>query len=156
MIIYDLICDEEHRFEGWFGSADDFHRQDEGGLLSCPLCGTSKVTRVPAPLHIGKGSSPRAEREQVPAQADAQAGGAQHVINMQTAMLAKLVDYVMKNTEDVGEKFSEEARRIHYKEAPERQIRGRASSDEVAELREEGIEVMALPVSVPEDRGSTH
>jgi hypothetical protein len=74
--------------------------------------------------------------------------------NFRSALLAKLVDYVVKNTEDVGKDFAEEARKIHYGESPERKIRGTASNQQVTELRDEGIEVVALPVTIP--AGKSH
>lgn len=157
MIVYDLICDSDHRFEGWFGSADDYRRQAAEHLLSCPLCGSGKVTKLPSAAYINKGAAERPSRGRpVAADAREKIEAHQHVVNMQTALLAKLVEYVVKNTEDVGSRFPEEARKIHYNETPERQIRGQATTREVTELRAEGIEVMPIPVPIPSDRGNSH
>jgi len=155
--IFDLICANDHRFEGWFSSAADFERQRDGGLIACPLCGDSKVVKVPSATYVNTGASDRAPRAPS-ASENAEEGETNparvQYANLRSAVLAKVVEYVVKNTVDVGEAFPEEARRIHYGEAPERRIRGTASPKEVAELRDEGIDVVPLPVTVPVD--NTH
>ena len=137
MKVLNLRCVQDHRFEGWFASGDDFESQMERGLVECPLCGDKDIERLP--------SAPRlnvlALREQpgaAPATSDAG-------IQLQTLWM-RAVQHVMANTEDVGERFPEEARRIHYGEVEERGIRGRASREDADALREEGIEFMAMPV----------
>lgn len=157
MKIFDLICANDHRFEGWFSSAADFERQRDGNLIACPLCGDSKVVKVPSATYVNTGASDRAPRassvpEAVP-EGETTPARVQYA-NLRSAVLAKVVEYVVKNTVDVGEAFPEEARRIHYGEAPERRIRGTASPKDVAELRDEGIDVVPLPVTVPAD--NTH
>ena len=149
MIIFDLGCSNNHRFEGWFDSNEDCERQIGSKVVACPLCGSANVTRVPHASHIKSGA-----REPAP-RADAAAGGEQQYANVGAEVLAKVVEHVLNNTEDVGAGFPEEARKIHYREAPERRIRGTASRDEVDALRDEGIDVVALPV--PAHRlGKTH
>ena len=138
--VFNLRCAQEHAFEGWFGSAEDFDTQQQRGLLSCPLCGSSTVSKAPSAPYIGSGalapSTPAAVAKQpaaMPTPAQLQ------------AMFVKMAREVAANTEDVGERFAEEARRIHYDEAPERGIRGVASRDEAKALEDEGIAVMPLP-----------
>ena len=148
MIVYNLGCANDHRFEGWFSSADDFDRQTTSKLLSCPLCGNGHISRLPNAPYVNT-----AEKPAEPAQPTK--GVPHQYANVGAELLAKLVDKVIETTVDVGRAFPEEARKIHYGEAPERQIRGVASTKEVEALRDEGIEVVALPVP-PHRLSKTH
>ncbi len=139
MKVLNLQCIHGHGFEGWFASEDDFLGQQERGLLECPVCGETGVAKLPsAPrLNLGAAKEPAAAPKQdVVAAPDAA---------MQAAWL-KMVRHVMAHTEDVGERFAEEARKIHYGESEERGIRGQASREETEALLEEGIGVLPLPV----------
>lgn len=141
MIVFDLGCDNDHRFEGWFASSEDFERQQKDNLLSCPLCGSPHINRLLTAARLNTG---RAE----PPAHDERAGdrkSAQYA-NFDAARMLKLISRIVENTEDVGRAFPEEARKIHYQESPERHIRGTASPQEVDALRDEGIEIVALPV----------
>ena len=140
MIVYNLTCGNDHRFEGWFASAADFERQQQATELTCPMCGSTEVNKGLHAPYINSGSAPLSPRREQPAR-----DAAGQYINISDEV-TKLVEHLIANTEDVGNEFPEEARKIHYREAPERKIRGHASQDEVAELREEGIEVVAVPV----------
>ncbi len=133
MKVLNLGCAHEHRFEGWFASDDDFTSQHERGLVECPLCGDKSIVRLPsAPrLNVSK------QRDAVVVH-DAQ--------SQRQSRWMQAVRQLMDNTEDVGERFPEEARRIHYGEIEQRGIRGRASAEDTEALREEGIEVLALAV----------
>jgi hypothetical protein len=135
MKVLNLRCAANHGFEGWFASEDDFAAQLAGTGVACPLCGSTEITRLPsAPrLNVGRHVGPEAEPAQ-PVQ-----------MTLQSQWL-KVVRQVMNSTEDVGDRFAEEARRIHYGEVEERGIRGRASSKDAEALREEGIAVVALPL----------
>lgn len=136
MKVLDLRCTQGHRFEGWFASDDDLAAQRERGLLACPLCGDVDVQRLPSAPRLNRSSSssrPTETTHALPAPDDPQ------------AKWLRAVRKVMANTEDVGERFPEEARRIHYGEVPARGIRGQASPGEAQSLADEGIEVMALP-----------
>ena len=137
MKVLDLKCGQQHAFEGWFASEDDFQAQLADGQVACPLCGDTGVAKMltAARLNLGRRSEPPTPSHAVVA---APAGHA-----LQAAWM-KAVREVMANTEDVGERFAEEARRIHYGETEERNIRGRASQEETAALLDEGIEVMPL------------
>ncbi|MGH8633930.1 MAG: DUF1178 family protein [Burkholderiales bacterium] len=140
MIVFDLGCENSHRFEGWFASNEDFERQIGRKLVTCPLCGTPNVSRLPHASHIRPGGKERAGR------AEPAATAAQQYANMGSEVLTRLVEHIVANTDDVGAEFPEEARKIHYRESAERRIRGTASREEVDSLRDEGIEVVALPI----------
>ena len=142
MKVLNLCCAQQHRFEGWFGSEDEFSRQLAGSEIACPLCGDTQATRLPSAPHIGAGRSAGQER---PGDAVAVPPQASTEVTLQSQWL-RAMRRVMNSTEDVGERFPEEARRIHYGEVEERGIRGRASREDADALREEGIEVMALPI----------
>lgn len=151
MIVFDLGCENQHRFEGWFTSNEDFEQQLGNKLVTCPLCGNAGVVRLPHASHIRTGAKDRAR---APGAAPAAAGRQQYA-NVGTEILARLVEHIVENTEDVGPAFPEEARKIHYREMPDRRIRGTASREEVEALKDEGIEVVALPI--PAHRlGKTH
>lgn len=141
MIVFDLGCDNDHRFEGWFASSDDFERQKKDRLLSCPLCGSTHINRLLTAARLNTGrAEPSAQDER------ADDGKSAQYANFDAARMLKLISHIVENTEDVGRAFPEEARKIHYRESPERHIRGTASPQEVDALRDEGIEIVALPV----------
>lgn len=149
MIVFDLRCAKSHRFEGWFASADDFEQQKGRGLLTCPVCASAEVEKLPS-SKIKRASEPERQLP-VPAQSQAPAPAAKPV-DQQRQMMA-FIEHVLKNTEDVGPRFAEEARKIHREESPERAIRGTATAKETQELLEEGIPVMPIPVP---PRGDMH
>jgi hypothetical protein len=135
MKVLNLRCAHDHRFEGWFASDDDYHSQRERGLVECPLCGDAAIERLP--------SAPRLNLAAAKAEAQQQVISAPQL----QSMWMQAVRHVLAHTEDVGERFAEEARRIHYGEADSRGIRGKASREDTEALLEEGIEVM--PLSIP-------
>jgi hypothetical protein len=135
MKVLNLRCAHGHGFEGWFASEDEFQGQLARGLVECPLCGDRAVSKMPSAPRLNLGAAPEAGREVMTAP-DAQ---------MQAAWM-KMVRHVLANTEDVGERFAEEARRIHYGESEERGIRGQASPEETEALTQEGIGVLPLPI----------
>ena len=143
MKVFNLQCSAHHLFEGWFASDEDYASQVERGLLECPLCADKTVRKLPsAPrLNFGAVEAPQAgastEKQAVVASDPAQA--------LQAAYL-QLARRIVSETEDVGERFAEEARKIHYGETEERGIRGQASREETEALMEEGITVMPLPL----------
>ena len=175
MKVLDLQCGQHHVFEGWFGSEDDYQGQLARGLLTCPMCGDAQVTKkLSAPrlnLHTTRG-----ERDAKPASTQAPSANAKHaaeeaaapiaadassnhvpalpslqeVANLEPAQLQaallKMVRHVVANTEDVGDSFPEEARKMHYGETEARNIRGHATPEETEELIDEGIAVMPLPL----------
>lgn len=149
VIVFELGCENNHRFEGWFASGEDFEQQLERKFVACPLCGNANVVRVPHASHIKKAGGKDRER------APRTAGSSQQYANVGVEVLTRLVEHIVENTEDVGASFPEEARKIHYRESPERRIRGTASREEVEALKDEGIEVVALPIP-PHRLGKTH
>ncbi|HNU10529.1 MAG TPA: DUF1178 family protein [Rubrivivax sp.] len=141
MKVVDLRCGNGHGFEGWFGSEREFLQQSEAGLLECPLCADRSVSRLPSAPRLNLSGA----RPPAPA-ADAEKPAGPPAENDLQAAWMRAVRQLMIQTEDVGERFAEEARRIHYGETPQRGIRGRTSADERAALADEGIEVVAIPI----------
>ena len=134
MKVLNLRCENGHGFEGWFASDDDFMEQNGRGLVECPMCGDKVIGRMPT-----------APRLTLSGQREAPAPAEPTSVDMQAAFL-QAVRQMMANTEDVGERFPEEARRIHYGEAEQRGIRGEATPGERQALLEEGIEVVPIPI----------
>ena len=152
MKVYNLACPLDHHFEGWFASEEDCVTQQGKGMLACPVCDSTEITRMPSAPHIAKSSS----TELTVSQADSSnlsgdvvaLTGADHShleARVQAAFLQGMRE-LMGKSEDVGTSFAEEARKIHYKESPERSIRGQTTLDEAEALREEGIDVLAMPM----------
>jgi len=149
MKVFDLNCDHDHRFEGWFASAEAFADQQERKLIECPVCGSHVVRKIPAASRLnlsGTQAPARPERRGDGAAPPPEAERAQMNPAQIQALFMKMTRRIMETTEDVGERFAEEARRIHYSEAPGRAIRGSTSQEEAVALRDEGIEVYAIPV----------
>lgn len=143
MILYDLTCPEEHRFESWFRNSGAVEKLIKAGQVVCPVCGSKKVQKAPMAPLIGKGGIGKSTEEGVPAKPRngelvAAVEKAAHAIN-------QLREVIEKNFEHVGGKFPEEARRIHYGEAKKRGIYGEASEQDTRALLDEGIEVHPIP-----------
>jgi hypothetical protein len=138
MKVFNLGCAQDHRFEGWFASAEAFESQRERGLVECPVCGDQSVRRLPSAPRLNLSSAGR----------DAPKAGEAGALTPEKvqALWLRMARHIRENTEDVGERFAEEARRIHYRDAPNRGIRGIATREEAAELAEEGIEVFSFPM----------
>lgn len=141
MKVFDIQCSHGHIFEGWFASENDFQGQSVRGLVECPFCGDNQVQkRLSAPRLNAKSNQKKASL----------AVNTQSAAQLPTEKAQKvwmeLVNNVFRNTEDVGENFAHEARRIHYGEAPERGIRGQTTTEQAQELQDEGIEIMSLPL----------
>ena len=148
MKVLNLRCEGGHGFEGWFGSEDDFQAQSARGLVACPMCGDGQITRLPsAPrLNLSGARAPALVNQPQDGPRNATPGPAGPPSPEVQALWMKAVQQVLQNTEDVGERFPEEARRIHYGESELRGIRGQASAEDRAALADEGIEVMPLPL----------
>ena len=170
MKVFNLACRQDHRFEGWFASSDAFDDQQARQLIECPVCASHEVRKMPAAprlnlSHHGAESS-RASREAAiqaraiteqaaEAKASTRASGQaappadpaqKENLERAQALYMMIARRLVESTEDVGSQFAEEARRIHYNEAPERAIRGQATPDEAEALRDEGIEVFSMPL----------
>jgi len=152
MKVYNLACPLDHRFEGWFASEEDCLAQQDKGMLACPVCDSTEITRMPSAPHIAKSTSTdlaisKTESASLSGDVVALTGNDHSHLEaqVQAAFLKGMRD-LMGRSEDVGSSFAEEARKIHYKESPERSIRGQTTLDEAEALREEGIEVMAMPM----------
>jgi hypothetical protein len=168
MKVLNLRCSAEHRFEGWFGSQADYLAQIEKNLVACPLCGDTQVQRLPSAPHVVTSHTRAASiaHESAGAHQAPSLRGADGVVephpsessSRQTAHALQVdpqavqaawmqaVQHVIKHTDDVGPRFAEEARRMHYGEVEERPIRGQATPVEARSLREEGIDVASLPM----------
>lgn len=137
MIRYDLVCESGHEFEGWFPGSDACDKQLGKGLVDCPECGSKKVRKALMAPSVTPKQNRRADGGAAKKQAMAFAA--------QQAKLAALREHVEQNFENVGERFPEEARRIHYGETEKRDIYGEASLEDAKELVDEGVEVAPLP-----------
>ena len=157
MIRYNLRCERDHAFESWFQSSSAYESQEKRKLVNCPVCGTTKVERaIMAPQIVSK----RGREDAAPAPAattttEVTAPASTPLMMAQErelrAKLKELRDHIVKNADNVGERFPNEARKMHYGDIEHRPIYGEASPDEARALIEEGVEVSPLPV-LPEDR----
>lgn len=150
MIVFDLQCGDGHRFEGWFGSSEDFEDQRARGLLSCPTCGGAEVSKAPmAPAVPAKGN---ARQEVLPPEPPHQQQLANTPlppkVQKALAALAKAQAEALKNSTWVGDKFADETRKMHYGERDEAPIHGQATLAEAKALIDEGVPVAPLPFPV--------
>ncbi len=150
MKVLNLQCSHQHAFEGWFASEDDFQGQLARGLVTCPLCADPDIQKMPSAPRLNLSATtcaPSVSREVSVPVADS---GSQQVVapggQAGQAEFLRALRHVLANTEDVGGRFADEARAMHYGDAEQRSIRGQASRAEAIELIEEGIEVMPLPL----------
>lgn len=150
MIIFDLSCEQEHRFEGWFQNAAAFEQQQKDGLIACPQCNSPRVRRIPSAVLIA-GQKSSVDSEPAVSAANGEEIIAPSSRTQAMALYRQLTQVMEALSEDVGTSFAEEARRMHYQEIPERPIRGRTSDDEFSALQEEGIAVLRLPKIREED-----
>jgi hypothetical protein len=160
MIRYNLRCERGHAFESWFQSSAAYESQEKRKLVNCPACGSAKVERaIMAPQIVSKKGRDRDKEAPVPvaaaAPADTTASASTPLLMAQErelrAKLKELRDHIVKNADNVGERFPNEARKMHYGDIEHRPIYGEASPDEARSLIDEGIEVSPLPV-LPDDR----
>lgn len=158
MKVLDLHCPHGHLFEGWFASEDDFQGQLQRKLVLCPVCGHSDITKRLSAPRINLGAKPAA----LPPAAEPAAAAmpspsmppeAREQLQAMQAAWLKWSRQVAQQTEDVGERFADEARRMHYGETDERAIRGKASPEQAMQLLDEGIAV--LPLALPEGSKET-
>lgn len=138
MKVLDLQCAQQHVFEGWFASEDDFLAQCQRAIIGCPVCGSASISKRLSAPRLNLSNS----REPVP---QPPASNVTTQETMQAAWMSA-ARRLLADTDDVGSRFAEEARKIHYGEVPERGIRGRATPDETDALLDEGIAVLQLPL----------
>jgi hypothetical protein len=157
MIRYTLRCERGHGFESWFQSSSAYETQEKRELVNCPVCGSAKVERaIMAPQIVSKKGRDIAAPAPAPTPAaDVTAPTSTPLMMAQErelrAKLKELRDHIVKNADNVGERFPNEARKMHYGDIEHRPIYGEASPDEARSLIDEGVEVSPLPV-LPEDR----
>lgn len=149
MKVLDLQCAHQHVFEGWFASEDDFHSQLERGLVSCPLCGEQRIEKKLSAPRLNLRAA-KQDAEPSPARGVAMSNHPAHaeLVELQARML-KAMREIVASTEDVGERFAEQARAMHHGEMERRNIRGNATPEVALELIEEGVDVMPLPLLPP-------
>lgn len=140
MKVLNLRCANGHGFEGWFASDDEFMTQNGRGLIECPLCADKIISRMPSAPRLNLSG------QRDPARPTEPAAAASPPPQQLQAQWMQAVRHMLEHTDDVGERFPEEARRIHYGEVAARGIRGQATAEQRRELLEEGIEVMSLPI----------
>jgi hypothetical protein len=168
MKVLNLQCTHQHSFEGWFASEDDFQNQLSRGMIECPMCADKSVQKLPSAPRLNLGGRPSGQ--DLPAQGNHTSSSRAVALSSaqgshddtavtgaslgrgpaEQAAFLKALRHVMAHTEDVGGRFAEEARRMHYGEQEARSIRGQTSAREAVELIEEGIDVMPLPAAVKE------
>jgi len=159
MIRYNLVCARGHEFESWFANSAAYDKQAKRGLVACPLCGSTKVEKAIMAPRLARAERPIdvPEAPAAPAPAPAAPGAPAPVAMISPqerelrSKLRELRDHLTKNAENVGRKFPETARKMHYGEIEHRSIYGEASPQEAKELHEEGIEFHPLPV-LPDER----
>lgn len=144
MIKYRLSCSAGHEFESWFRAIGDYDTQWQSGLILCPICGSKEITKQPMAPAVLTGRGP----ERLP-----QPSGPRGSDSAEAAMLGALRAFkqnLVENSEDVGSRFADEARKIHFGEAEERRIRGNSTAEEAKEMLEDGVPFGILPL-LPED-----
>ena len=161
MIKYALICEADHEFESWFPDSASYDKQVKRGLVACPLCDSVKVSKAIMAPNVARKDQDRAiaaDNDDVPTPAAAAAAPQVQDIALLDeqqqqlrGMIRELHEKIVANTDDVGENFPEEARKMHDGETPARSIRGKASFEEARELLEDGIPVLPIP-DLPEER----
>jgi hypothetical protein len=155
MIHYNLRCERGHAFESWFQSSSAYESQEKRKLVNCPACGSAKVERaIMAPQIVSKKSRDRAAPAAAPSTEVTTPSSTPLMMAQERELRAKLKelrDHIVKNADNVGERFPNEARKMHYGDIEHRPIYGEASPDEARSLIEEGVEVSPLPV-LPDDR----
>jgi hypothetical protein len=163
MIVFNLSCSQHHHFDGWFRSSEDYERQSAQSLIECPMCGGKEIAKhLSAPrINVGptNNGGETVSGEFAGNRRGEVASGTQDVVgvaaipSLQAHMLKQFKQFVLTNTENVGGDFAETARKMHYGEESQRNVRGRISMEDAQALREEGIETVGLPPGIFLDEG---
>jgi hypothetical protein len=136
MKVYNLQCEDGHSFEGWFRSEDDFISQNKKGLFSCPICENTTISRIPSAAHIQSNKTK-------------DSGANNKTISYEVQKkLVEVAKQILKDSENVGNRFAEEAKKIHRNESEMRSIHGTATIKESQELKDEGIDILTLPLDI--------
>lgn len=147
MKVLDLRCTHGHGFEGWFASSEDFETQLAAGLVECPVCGDTGIVKLLSAPRLNLGNAKAPQETAAPAVAAASAAASNVPADLSPeARWMRAVREVLAKTEDVGDRFADEARKMHYGETRERGIRGQATPEQTEALLDEGIPVVALPL----------
>ncbi|MDE0202999.1 MAG: DUF1178 family protein [Rhodospirillaceae bacterium] len=144
MIVFDLKCGKDHVFEAYFADSATYERQAEAGEIACPYCGDVEIAKAPMAPNIAVGNKARGEPETAPAPTPARKPTPPEMARA-IGTLRRMRTHIEQNFDHVGERFPEEARKIHYGEVERRNIYGDATKEEVGELADEGIEVGEVP-----------
>lgn len=145
MIIYDLQCENQHEFEGWFNDADDLRSQQQSGLLVCPVCESAKVQKKPTAAKLTRKSNALAPDNAQSVATGSAVGSDTPSYQQLQKMLGQVHNYVDDHFTDVGNKFAAEALKMHHGEKDAENIRGTVSKSEIKELAEEGVTALPLP-----------
>lgn len=140
MVVYDLVCDSGHEFEGWFKGLEEFQQQQSNGLLTCPFCESESVTKKLAAPKVGRKSNAGSQSQSV-----ATGNGSAGAYTQLQDMLGQVHEFIDTNFEDVGNRFADEAIKIHRGQRDATNIRGTASGDELKVMQKEGVTVVPLP-----------
>jgi hypothetical protein len=153
--VFDLACEHEHLFEGWFASAESYDDQLARGLVRCPVCDSTEITRRVSAPHLNVShlrADPGTREQNLPEGRAAVASPSGDQMSRLQAEVLRQIRRIVRQTDDVGAQFADEARRMHSGEIEERPIRGTASAQECVELTEEGITIMPIPDILDDDR----
>lgn len=161
MIVFDLTCEKDHRFESWFRSSAAYNEQRDASLIECPYCGSTNIRKAPMAPNVGAKGNQKSEAapvavptEAAPAEEPVKAAAkpaflqspeVKKFAEKAAKALAEMQKHVADTCENVGNRFAEEARKMHYGESEERGIYGESSVEEAQELIEEGIDIVPLP-----------
>ncbi len=154
MIVFDLHCDQGHRFEGWFGSSSDFEDQQSRGLVTCPECGSAHVSKAPMAPAVPAKSNTQPDTAAAPTETQPVANTPMpEEVQKALSALAKAQEKALEKSTYVGKDFAEQSRAMHYGEKDEAPIHGQASVEEAKALVDEGVQVAPLPfpIAPPED-----
>ena len=155
--VFDLSCEHDHVFEGWFASADSYQDQVSQGLVRCPVCHSDQITRRVSAPHLNvshlraEPAAPRAAEPVPEGRAAVAAPSSDQMTRLQAEVLRQ-IRRIVRQSDDVGARFADEARRMHNGEIEERPIRGTASAEECRELVDEGVSIMPIPDILDDDR----
>ena len=145
MVIFDLICDQHHEFEGWFKSSDELSAQQASGMLICPVCDSDEVHKKITAPKLGKKSNASSVQQMALNPEQLAGAGSKQAYEQLQRMMGKVHEFIDANFEDVGNKFAGEALSMHKGEKEVSNIRGTANAEQLKELAQEGVTALPLP-----------